>query len=290
MKFEINVVVVDDVPLYAKRIEKVLLKRNLFLEHMQYAPIVFKGEGCFLPASEYIRRNAEKINLIFSDYNLGNGGNGIDLFNLFTKLNSKPYRILHSKTSQRLDEHSEEFKLGLFDAFSKSKNESLINDKLIWVEEKIFKLQLFGNPNFYNFYYKDLFFERQDALTKIGEIRLIDIVSINTLDDRHTFVYRKYSNERMTVCEWGITGARYRQNTIAELTEGLPFARVNQSQTVNLLWVSKFELENKKIKLISPDSKPRNLEIHNVSEDRKYTSTYAPYFSITSKNLPAYFL
>lgn len=290
MKVKLTVLIVDDVPLYANRIQEVIVEENKLSEYFEYVPVVFMGEGCFLLAKEYIQANGEKIDLIFSDYNLGAGGNGIDLFNLFSQCNAKPYKILHSNTSQRLDEHSEEFKLGLFDSFSKSKKEPDIKSKLLWATDNIFRLRLFGNPNFYKKYYDRGFVENSLVISKVGEIKLIDILSINTINDLHTFIYRNHSENRISIKSWQITGTKYRQNSIIEMADGLPFARVNQSQTVNLLWVSEFDLKNKQVVFISPDSIHRSLEVINVSDDKKFIQTYESFASIVSANIPDFFL
>ena len=83
MKQLINALIVDDTPLYANRIANVMKERNDALKQFEYYPVLFKGEGCFKAAKEYIEIKGQEIDLVFSDFNLGSGGDGVDLFNLF---------------------------------------------------------------------------------------------------------------------------------------------------------------------------------------------------------------
>jgi hypothetical protein len=290
MKKKINVVVVDDLPMYARLIENVLYERNQKSNDYEYVCNVFCADTHFADAEKFILENLTKIDIIFSDYHLDGGGNGLDLFNIFKENLTKPYRILHSNTSQRFTEHSTEFINNLYDEFCRSKAEEEIEEKVLLYEREILPIKLFGNPLFYRYYYDKQFQPKKDALRKIGEFTIMDIMSITTKNDNHTIIFRHHSKGITNILKSELTGPKYRQGAIIEDTDGMPYARLNQSQLVNLLWVSEINIHHKKVKFISSDSGLRKMDIFNFSKEKPYNQTYNEYLLLLSSNISRFFL
>lgn len=289
MKWKVNVVVIDDLPMYAQKIENTLIERNKNSVSAEYIPITFCKDTHFADAQNFIYNNYKEIDLIFSDYHLDGGGNGIDLFNLFKQKNVRPYRVLHSNTSKRFGEHSEEFQDNLFDAFSRSKSPKELNEKLSGYEGKILNIKKLGNLNFFKSYYDSNLNELSEAIENIGKFRLLDIVSITTNDDLHTIIYREFKDGRMKIMSDKITGKNYRIGAFMEKAEDLQFARLNQSQLINLLWVSKIDVYNKAIHFISPDPLIRILPVTHFSSESNYRETYEGFIGSLSQNIPSFF-
>ena len=288
---KVNALIIDDLPLYADTITTVMQQRTDSLDDIEYHPTTFSGEGCFNQAKEYIFNNSNSIDLVFSDFNLGTGGNGIDLFNVFHELNCKPYRILHSNTDHSFIEHSEDYR-DSYDAFCVSKETPHINKNLSIYENTIAKIKQYGNPNFHDFYYdrQNAFRQKKDAKIAMGSIApLIDIMSYQTSDDHHTFTYRNFHNGRITASTRTISGRLYSQSALKDLTSELAFAHLNQSQSVNLLWVSKIDLDNQHVYFISPDSVIQSMKVFNFSQAQKYIESYDCYKTVLSKNLSSFF-
>src|SRR5258705_1555958 len=84
MKLKVNTIVVDDMQLYADTIKKVLEVRNTKSNYAEYLIREFTTRTHYEDAKSYILRCLDSnspIDLIFCDYNLGGGKNGIDFLN-----------------------------------------------------------------------------------------------------------------------------------------------------------------------------------------------------------------
>ncbi len=289
MKTKINVVIVDDLPMYANTISSVLIKKNRNATDVEYIPFVFSEDSHFNDASNFIKDKLSDVDIIFSDYYLV-GGNGLTLFDIFKEKSIKPYRILHSHTAQRFSEHSREFLDNRFDDFCRTKDETEIEVKLSYYEKNILPIKLMGNPLFYTAYYDKQFQPKEDALRKVGEFTIMDIMSITTKDDNHKIIFRQHAEDRIIISNAEHTGLKYRQGAIIEDAEGMAFARLNQSQLVNLLWVSEIDEHRKMVKFIGSNSLLRKMDIFNFSKEKPYRQTYAQHLQLLSGGIPRFFL
>lgn len=292
MKLKVNTVVIDDIPLYAEIVEEALRERNEISSVAEYVITVFSKSSHFSDAKKFIQEHIlsnKPIDLIFSDFHLKGGGTGIDLFNLFNDSPQKPFRMLHSNTDERLSEHTGDFSRNFFDDFSKTKNREAVLNKLEQYEKEILIVKSHGNPLLYKKYYINGSFRPTEAAGRTnGEFNLLDILCIESEDDRSYITFRVHNENSVRVgyTDHGITGD-YRQDDFLRLAKGLEFVRLNQSQTVNLLWVSKIDIQSKIVHFITPDSEKYELKIHNFST--RYNSPSIDFIANLPKKLPRFF-
>ncbi len=293
MKFKINTIIVDDKPMFAESICEVLEKRNEQSEIAEYIPKVFSRRTHYNDAKQYILDCVKKkisVDLFFSDYHLEAEvhENGIELFRLFEGTPIRPFRILHSNTTLRFTEHSEEFISGLYDQFSSSKSEEMIMKRLNEYEEQIIKTKMYGNPNFTEVYYPRSWpGNRKEPRYKSYNLR--DLLFVSTNNNLQTIVYRHTGEDGTIILKKDTpTGPEFRTNHFVEETNNLKYLKLNQSTLVNLLWVSKIDQIEKKVYFIVPDSKklvlPLNQNISPLFAGKNFN------FVHITKSLHRYFL
>ncbi len=270
MKLKINTIVVDDMQLYADIIKKVLSERNSKSNYAEYLIKDFTTRTHYEDAKNYIFKCIDSyipIDLIFCDYNLGGGKNGIDFFKLFEGKNVRPYRILHSQTRENFTEKSEEFVKELYDQFSHSKSPEAVNRRLEEYEENVLKVKLYGNPKFTTPYYRVNSLETLRNDKYYNSYKLRDILYILTKDDTQTVVYRLIddSTGQVVLNSSLESGKKYRIDNFLTAAGDFNFLRLNQSLLINLLWVSKVDTINQKVHFIVPDSKSLIIESYNTA-------------------------
>lgn len=270
MKLKVNTIVVDDMQLYADTIKKVLEVRNTKSNYAEYLIREFTTRTHYEDARNYILMCLDSnspIDLIFCDYNLGGGKNGIDFFKLFKGKNVRPYRILHSQTRESFTEKSEEFLKGFYDQFSHSKSPEAVNKRLEEYEENVLKVKLYGNPKFTDPYYRGKSLEPFRIDKFYSSYNLIDILYVLTKDDNQTVVYRQIDNStgQIVLNSSLESGKKYRIDNFLTAAGDFKFLRLNQSLLINLLWVSKVDTINQKVHFIVPDSKNLTIESYNTA-------------------------
>lgn len=273
MKKKLIALVIDDEPMYGEIIEEALLEYNKASVLFEYIPIVFTSRTYFPDAQKFILDSisiGNPIDLIFCDYHLKPGHNGFEIFRLFDNSNQRPFKILHSNTSKRFSEKSEEYIQGLFDDFSVSKDKQNVIEHLKAYEENVGFNKLSGNPNFAKLYYKNYPDISRITTQYYEKYSLFDLVYIVADDDLKKIFVRKYDEECNTikiVLDEQTTSLKYRISTIADDISGKPVAylQINQSLIVNLLWVSKINEATKTISFITPDAVKMELQVRNFS-------------------------
>lgn len=294
MKLNINTIIVDDVPLFAEVIKKAVLEMNDISSFATYTPIVFSKGNLFEHVSNYIQEcinNKNTIDLIFADYNLGGGKNGIELLKLFDDAPIRPFKVFHSITDDSIAKNAHKYRRE-FDDASTSKELSDIWTSLCLHDAEIVRIKLFGNPFFYDKNYENerSFVAKQDANRLVDEFRLIDILWIETYNRDHYITYRKFEDNKLIIKDKiHFTGNQYSQDAIRDLASDLSFARINKNLTVNLLWASEIDRNSKCVRFISSDSRKRTVPISNFSNKPEYKNAYNEYLPKLSANLHTYF-
>lgn len=292
MKLIVNTVIVDDAPMYAEAIYDVLMKRNKENTLIQYIPNVFCKRGFYSDAKDYILQSINNniaIDLIYCDYHLGPGINGIDLFTLFTHTLIRPYRMLHSNTTRRFSEHSKEFIDGHYDQFSPTKDSEMIEQNIMQYENEILKIKLFGNPRYIKSFYANKNGSETIIEKKYRGINLTNLLYVHTKDDDHSIVFRNIDpvNGSVFLDSLNRSGKDYRIDNFIASAGDFEYLRLNQSILLNLLWVSKIDTEEQKVHFITPNSKRLIIDSYNTVS--KFISKDFD-FKVISDALQRYFL
>lgn len=294
MKIKIHTIIVDNMPKITESIQAVFIKRNKELDNVEYILHPFKDENHFKDSKRFILNCItanQTIDLMFCDYNLDGGHNGIELFNLFIGTSIRPYKILHSFTDQTLEDHLDEKDI-VWDTFSKSKTPTKIKENIIKFEENILKIKQEGNPNIEN---------EVEIIEKIELERVTYAYSLNEKGNEFCIGLR---NENLEINEFKSSNIKWGAKnlnrnclnfyTVIALNDNKFY---NKAITINLKWVSHIDTVKKEIHIITPDSRKfvisySSFKNYNIADEDNPSVVKTIENTIIEKierNIPSYF-
>lgn len=302
MKLPINTVLVDDKEDYAMLLANCIENWKNEARYSEFTVSIYYQRGFYRKVTDYLESCIKKripVDLMFCDYHLeqsDSNNNGISLFNIFYETNQKPFKVLQSYTSRNLHKTKKENNTINIDDEIRTKEPKEILECLKAFDLNIAKVKLYGNPTFFSSFYEDSEQQkiRKDALQKIKEnnqFRIIDILYISTVNRTHTILYRSNEAAKTIALKTFIrTSDDYNQTCFAMLSSGLPFARLNESLTINLLWVSKIDIVKMIVSFITPNSCIEQIHVKNLSKQKELEDTFKNYITVLSEKLHPYFV
>jgi hypothetical protein len=281
----IRVLVVDDKRILAKNLEGIV---NGFKSRFANVSYIVKktifGSNTFDEARAYIQEYQEEIDMMMVDYNLDSDEKGEDLLDYVNPEKLSIYILMNSVTKDSL--LKTQYIRGIkYDDFCESKLQTAITKHLDKYESEILAIKLFGNPEWRNSYMLNEFREQQE-ITKLrfGGIPIQNILYAKTANigskQITAYYYSAAINNKDEVTRSTHTINDFRRT-------GLPFKRISQSVFINLLWVAKIDISNKKIRFITPGN--IIVEMADYEPSEIFYEEVLPFIHNIDKEIPTFF-
>ena len=261
----IKTLVIDDEPAYAEDIS-LSIRGFLSTVNVEYELEVIDGNDAFDEGMDYIKLHQDKIDLIFTDYNLDKYLKGTDLLAEIDRKKYSIYAILHSVTTKA--KHITE-KSGpiLHNSFCASKEQDAVEEELKKYETNVLKNKLFGHEKFRKLYLAENYILKPAVLNiTYDRVPVTEILWMETDGvggSKLTFSTRENVNKLKTATG-SINGL---------VRDCIFFKRVSQSMAINLLWIAKLDIVKCEVWFMLPG---------NI----KYKKSYAPSDMFYTEVLP----
>lgn len=259
----INVLIIDDKPRIAKYLTMVVESYVSSFTDVSYAPIQISGLNVEQKAFDYLSKNKNSIDVILCDYTLSSTFSALDFLQKIDLEDIKPYRILHSVDRDAHYHARSEYKT-LYDHFCDRKDETDIQKSLATYENEVLSVKLNGNPGFRDIYFLS---ERKRPLSveMIGPTSYFDILYMQTDLKSQDTVFTYYRKDK------GTSELPFKKTRIALrdfANNGLLLKRINNSTIINLLWVSKINIQKGLVRFVLVGNKifEKTFEVTKISD------------------------
>lgn len=269
----INVLIVDDIKDDAELLNEAFGNRNIGENRViTYITTVISGTSCYPEALDYIDRNYRYIDIVCSDFGLGEKGNGIMLFEYFKKYRRRPFRILHSLSHIKLLPNRELIHQDKYDVHCKTKSDYELKFILEQYETEILPVKKFGNPKFRCIYDEHNIPKWNDDINIKERDLFYNLVKFKRIE-RKIFItcrYPKHSPESIFDEEYNLT----LKSIVQDNNKLFPYIQLSKSILINQLWISKIDRHSNQITVITPDSYISKIHYSNWDAKLMYSKNY----------------